>query len=482
MDQSFLTRVRRTTIALTILGFLAGVVVRGLPFGLALLLGSAWSVVNLLWLEALGRVLLAGLSGKRPGLLDLAWVLGGLPMLVLGGFAILASGLSPGGAILGFSLLYTVVVLKTLGLLLARGLDYGSRRPEGPREVLRRPLPSRRTLGLVGWGILAALAGGLVLLAAATSELETEARHAAAGEESAAAGPAEGVPSGEEAHEAAAPHGAATRGEEGHEGPPHLPTAVGLLHALFPGVTLFSFLYEWEDAFFSALALVLLAGLVHLAFRRPQLVPGRGQAMVEIVGQGIRDFMRDTFGAHMVRFVPFCGSLFLYILVMNWMGLVPLLKSPTANLNTTLAMAILVFLFAQFMAIRTQGLGGYLYHLAGEPRNALGWGVALLLFPIEVMGEFIKPLSLACRLFGNVLAEDLLIAVFVGIGALILAWQPVPVGFPIQVLFVALALVMGAVQALVFALLAAVYLYMAQPIHGEEHHGAEVVGAQPAHA
>jgi F-type H+-transporting ATPase subunit a len=98
------------------------------------------------------------------------------------------------------------------------------------------------------------------------------------------------------------------------------------------------------------------------------------------------------------------------------------------------------------------------------------------------MGEFIKPLSLGARLFGNVFGEDLLIAVFVGIGAALMAWQPVPVGFPIHVIFVFLALIMSAVQALVFALLAAVYLYMAQPLHEDEHEGAKDHGAAPAHA
>lgn len=469
MDLGFLTRVRKATIALTVLGFLAVAVYADLPFGAALLLGSAWSVANLLWLEALGRVLLAGLSGGKYRVLDLTVTLAGLPLLFLGGAAILWSGLPFLGVVIGFSILYAVVVLKALGLLLARGLDYASGRRESAAQAMRRPLPARRTMGVVGWAIAAVLAGGLVLLAAAKPESEAPAAHGA-----------DSLAHGGEAHGEAAGGAAGHDGE--HGGTPHLPTVPSLLHKLFPSVGLFSFLYEWEDIVFSLVALLLLAGLTHLAFRRPQLVPGKGQAAVEAVGEGIRDFMVGTFGPQMLRFVPFCGTIFLYILVMNWMGLVPLMKSPTANLNTTLAMAIVVFLFAQFTAIRSQGFGGYLFHLAGEPKNALGWGVALLLFPIELMGELIKPISLACRLFGNVLAEDLLIAVFVGIGALILAWQPVPIGFPIQVLFVALALVMSAVQALVFALLAAVYLYMAQPHHEEEPHGAEEVGAQPAHA
>src|SRR5262245_45622312 len=215
------------------------------------------------------------------------------------------------------------------------------------------------------------------------------------------------------------------------------------------------------------------------------MVPGRAQMLLEMAMGGARDFIVQTFGPSMERYVPFVGTIFFYILTMNWMGLVPLLKSPTASLNTTAAMAVVVFLYVQYTAIRYQGPLGYLYHLAGSPKDIVGWAVAPVLFPIQLMREFIKPLSLPARLFGNVFGEDLLIAVFVGIGAALLAWQPVPIGFPIHVLFMFLGLIMSAVQALVFALLASVYLYMALPHHEEhgvdEHLGAEH-GAQPATA
>ena len=476
MDLGFLVRVRKTTLVVTLFACLAGLLYAGTATGVAILAGSVWSVANLLWLEALGRVILKGLRGETPAPLDLIAVLGGMPLLLVGGWALLASGLPLGAITIGFSLLYGVIVLKVLGHLLARALSVrAATRVEPADQAMQRPMPTRRTLGVVGWVIFAVLGGGLVLFASANPDEEAPA-HAA--DSAAVHGEHGAAPSG---HGDDA-HGEGGHGEGEHEGPPHLPTLTGVLHKAFPGVTVLSFLYAWEDLVYSLVAIFLLAGLVHLAFSKPKLVPGRGQALVEMVGEGMHNFMRDTFGANMVKFVPFCGTLFLYILVMNWMGLVPFMKAPTANLNTTFGMAIVVFFFAQFTAIRSQGLGGYLYHLAGEPKNALGWGVALLLFPIEVMGEFIKPLSLAARLFGNVFGEDLLIAVFVGIGAVLMSWQPLPIGFPIHILFVALAIVMGAVQALVFALLAAVYLYMAQPHHEEEHHGAEEHGAQPAHA
>ena len=477
MDLGFLVRVRKTTLVVTLFASLAGLMYAGTSAGAAILLGSVWSVANLLWLEALGRVLLKGLRGETPGAFDLVGVLGGLPLLLVGGWAMLAGGLPLGAATIGFSLLYGVIVLKVLGHLAVQALDVRAKRSrlrtESADEAMSRPMPTRRTLGVVGWVVFAALGGGLVLLASANPDDQANAPDTATHATPEAHG---------ETEHAAGGQAAGDHGEGGHAGTPHLPTLTGILNGLLPGVAPIAFLYAWEDFFYSLVAILILAGLVHLAFAKPKLVPGKGQALVEIVGQGMHDFMRDTFGPHMVKFVPFCGTLFLYILVMNWMGLVPFMKAPTANLNTTLGMAIVVFLFAQYTAIRTQGVGGYLYHLAGQPKDVLGWGVALLLFPIEVMGEFIKPLSLAARLFGNVFGEDLLIAVFVGIGAVLMSWQPLPIGFPIHILFVALAIVMGAVQALVFALLAAVYLYMAQPHPEEEHHGAAEHGAQPAHA
>jgi F-type H+-transporting ATPase subunit a len=470
MGFEFLVRVRHVTLILTALAALAGAVYAGLPAGLAVALGSLWSVANLLVLEAVARLILAAALGRAPAGGDLVRVLAGGPALFAGGWALLASGLPLTALTLGFAILFAVVVLKGVGVALAQALDFATGRgPEPPSAAVRRPLPPRRAQGLVGWAIVLALGGALALWAFAQPS-------------PAPAGAPAAAPASENA--AAAEHHAESAGasEAEDSGNPELPTATGVLAKLFPGTPLARALTEWENLIFSLLATAILVVLVRLAFARPQLVPGRGQALVELIAGGARDFVVETFGPHMERYVPFVGTIFFYILTMNWMGLVPLLKSPTTSLNTTAAMAVVVFLYVQYTAIRYQGFFGYLYHLAGSPQGAIGWVMAPVLFPVEVMGEFIKPLSLAARLFGNIFGEDLLIAVFVGIGVTILAWQPVPVGFPIHVLFVFLGLVMSAVQALVFALLACVYLYMSLP-HGdeEEHHGA-AAGAQPAHA
>jgi F-type H+-transporting ATPase subunit a len=464
MGFEFLVRARRVTLALTVLAALAGVVYRGASFGLALALGSLWSLGNLLFLEAIGRLLIAGKIGRVPTWRDVMLVLGGVPVLLLGGYGILASRLPLVGATIGFWILFAVVVLKALAIAMAKTLDFATgRSTTRPAEALRRPLPSRRALGMAGWGIALLFGAVFVLLAMAAPE---------------ATAPASAPKSSVE--QSPAPEG------ESDTGVPELPTLPSVIARATHGAAWAKTIEHWQDPLFSLLATLILVVLVKLAFAKPQLVPGRGQMLLETAMGGSRDFVVQTFGPSMEPYVPFVGTIFFYILTMNWMGQVPLLKSPTASLNTTAAMAVVVFLFVQYTAIRKQGPLGYLHHLAGSPRDLVGWLVAPVLLPIELMGELIKPLSLAARLFGNVFGEDLLIAVFVGIGVALLGWQPVPVGFPIHVLFMFLGLVMSAVQALVFALLTTVYLYMALPHehedHGvDEHLGAEH-GAQPATA
>jgi F-type H+-transporting ATPase subunit a len=168
--------------------------------------------------------------------------------------------------------------------------------------------------------------------------------------------------------------------------------------------------------------------------------------------------------------VPFLGTLFIFILVMNYAGLVPFLKSPTANLNTTLAMATCVFLYVQWTGIRSFGLLGYLDHLAGSPRDLVGFVLIPLMLPLHIVGELVKPMSLSLRLFGNITGEDVLLAVFVGLGVGLAGVfvHGAPFGIPIQAIVYPLLLIFGFIQALVFTLLSTIYFYMMLP--HEEHH------------
>jgi F-type H+-transporting ATPase subunit a len=124
----------------------------------------------------------------------------------------------------------------------------------------------------------------------------------------------------------------------------------------------------------------------------------------------------------------------------------------------------------QWTGIRRNGILGYFHHMAGEPRDALGWGLSPLMFPLHLIGELSRPLSLSLRLFGNIFGEETLIAVFVGLGVTALAFTHLPVGLPLHVPFIFLALLTSTIQALVFTLLSTIYFGLMLP-HREHDEG-----------
>ncbi len=275
---------------------------------------------------------------------------------------------------------------------------------------------------------------------------------------------------GEAAHGDAA-HGDAAHGEAAHsEHPPELPNVITILNQRYPDSAFVHFLHTWENQvfmFFYIIVLIVVAGLGARALER---IPGPFQNGVEFVVESLDDFVASILGPHGRKLVPFLGTLFVFILTMNYAGLVPFLKSPTANLNTTLAMALCVFLYVQWTGIRSFGIVGYLDHLAGSPRDIVGFVLMPIMLPLHIVGELVKPMSLSLRLFGNVTGEDVLLAVFVGLGVSLLGIfaHGLPFGIPLQALVYPLLLIFGFIQALVFTLLSTIYFFMMLP--HEEHH------------
>jgi F-type H+-transporting ATPase subunit a len=132
-------------------------------------------------------------------------------------------------------------------------------------------------------------------------------------------------------------------------------------------------------------------------------------------------------------------------------------------------MAICVFLYVQYFGIRQLGLIGYIDHMMGNPRSVIQWVLVPLNLPVHIIGELAKPMSLSLRLFGNITGEDVLLAAFVGLGIAATAFLHSPVGLPLHVPFIFLALLTGTIQALVFTLLSTVYFSMMMGGHDEEH-------------
>ena len=193
---------------------------------------------------------------------------------------------------------------------------------------------------------------------------------------------------------------------------------------------------------------------------------------------GLYNMFHEILGDSARRFTPYLGTLFIFVLCNNLFGLVPLGHSSTSSfVNTTLGLGLMTFLYVQYVGIRENGIGGYLYHFAGQPKSSVEWIFAALIFPLELMGELIKPISLSLRLFGNIFGEDTLIAVMVVLGVQLMqfilslvggsavaGWFP---GIPFQVPFYAIALIGSTVQALVFTLLSTIYISLMLP-HGLE--------------
>lgn len=274
---------------------------------------------------------------------------------------------------------------------------------------------------------------------------------------------------------------------------------------------------------FIVMALLIIGG--GLIARGAKLVPGRWQGLFEVVADFILNLVESTGGRTFGRRIfPMIGSIFIFIAIANYTGIlpgigtiyinrleptgepaeveevaslasdlmvadspaaaeeeghavhVPIFRPPNADLNMTLAMALVTFTTVQILGIRAHGVGGRIKHMADPP----------FIFPIELVSEFSRIISLSARLFGNVLAGEILLGVMYAM-ANVLKFAIIPLLFP--VLFIFLELLFGTIQALVFALLTTIYIVMASTGGHDEHeahaaadghHGGERPAAAPA--
>ena len=205
------------------------------------------------------------------------------------------------------------------------------------------------------------------------------------------------------------------------------------------------------------MAVLIIASL--LATRNIQQIPKGMQNLMEYAMDFIRELTRNQIGEKEYRpWVPFIGTLFLFIFVCNWSGaLIPWklihlpegeLAAPTNDINTTVALSLLVSIAYFYAGFKKKGLGYFAKYVQPTP----------ILLPIAVLEDFTKPLSLSFRLFGNILADELVVGVLVLL---------VPLFVPLPVML--LGLFTSAIQALVFATLAGAYIHEALEGHGDEH-------------
>jgi len=192
--------------------------------------------------------------------------------------------------------------------------------------------------------------------------------------------------------------------------------------------------YTW----FIMLLLVLLS---FLATRRLDMFPNRVQNVMEVFLGGLDNLLVDTMGEEGRKFFPLIATLAIFIMVANLLGIIPGFESPTSNLNTTASMALIVFVMTHVVGIKEHGLK-YVKHFLGPV-----WWMAPLMLPIEIVSHLSRPLSLSVRLFGNIMGEDLVMAI-------LLLLVPFLVPLPMFVLMIFTSLI----QTLVFVLLAMMYI------------------------
>jgi F-type H+-transporting ATPase subunit a len=200
-------------------------------------------------------------------------------------------------------------------------------------------------------------------------------------------------------------------------------------YLMLPHVT-----YTW-------VVMILLFILGSLAAKRLEMVPKGGQNVFETIITGLENFMIGITGEEGRFAFPLIATLGFFILVSNYMGMVPGFFAPTASINTTLACALIVVVYTHIIGVKFHGVK-YVKHFMGPI-----WWLTPLIMPIELIGHFARVLSLSIRLFGNVMGEELVLAILFFLAGLYLA--PLPMMF--------LGLFTGFIQAFIFCLLSMMY-------------------------
>jgi len=195
---------------------------------------------------------------------------------------------------------------------------------------------------------------------------------------------------------------------------------------------------------------VIVVAAIVLRGRLSVETPGKFQQAMEVVVEFTQNLADEIIGHGGRRYVALLGTLGIFVALCNLIGLIPTLSTPTAGIQVTLGCAVAAFLYYNFHGFRQHGVIGYLKHFCG-PMLA----IAIIMFPIEIISNFGRLLSLSVRLYANMLVGDILEQVFTGM---------IPILVP--AVFMALHVFVSLLQAYIFMLLPAIYISMAV---SEEH-------------
>ncbi len=210
----------------------------------------------------------------------------------------------------------------------------------------------------------------------------------------------------------------------------------------------------WLISSHLALTIFIVFVLARLATKKLQIVPSGTQNVMEAYIQGVISIGVDSMGEKNARrFMPLIAALGLLIFVSNMMGVIPGFESATGNINFTLSLALVVFIYYNYLGFKENGAKKYLGHMMG-PVPALAW----LMFPIEIISHFSRVISLSFRLFGSVKGDDMFLMVLL----MLVPWiAPLP-GFFLLTAF-------GFLQTFIFMILTYVYIAGSVMMAEEDH-------------
>jgi F-type H+-transporting ATPase subunit a len=257
----------------------------------------------------------------------------------------------------------------------------------------------------------------------------------------------EGFPGGviAKALEPIVPHAVINLGSEEHH--------VATLFDFYPSIT-GSIIMSWI-----VMAVVIIP--LTIAARRLKEIPSGAQNVLEFAIEGLTSFAMGIGGPGAKRFITFFLACFLFIAVSNWSGLIPgvgrihAFRAPTSDVNVTVGLALIAFVYFHYQGVRALGIGGYL----GKFFTLKGGPVGLFVGVLEFFLELVKPITLAMRLFGNIYGGELALTVMTTIT---LAYIPVAL--------YGLELFVGLMQGIIFSVLVLVFTMLAMEGHHEEGH------------
>jgi len=215
------------------------------------------------------------------------------------------------------------------------------------------------------------------------------------------------------------------------------------MEAITPQVVFYLFGLPITDTVVSSWVMVVVIILVAFLIRKYK--PTAGEMIVEMINDIVSSVMPDD--TKVSKYLPILGTLAIFLIFANIFSIFPLMVSPTANLNSTIALAVIVFFSVHYYGVHEKGLWGYIKDFASP----------IFILPLEIVSQFSRTLSLAIRLFGNILSTDLIVAI---VFSLIPFIVPLPLA--------ALGMLTGILQAYIFLVLASLYIASAIEVENME--------------